>query len=50
MIALAIGVAVMWLVNVLKGNKGSVKGLPSILFMLFICYGLGSLILCLCGK
>lgn len=49
MLSLAIGLALMWLVVVIKGAPFSVKGLPSILFAGFIAWGLGSIVTGLMG-
>lgn len=45
MTALAIGIAIFWIIAVLKGKNFTIQGLPSILLMGVICYGLGSLVL-----
>lgn len=41
----AIGIGIMWVLSVVTKQAIKVQGLPSILFMGFIAWGLGSLVL-----
>ena len=47
---LAIGIAIMWLMALISRQKVSIQGIPSILFMLFIAWGLGSLVMLPFGR
>lgn len=46
----AVGIAIIWLVITIRGRRYQVNGLLSILFMLFIAYGLGTLVMLPFGK
>jgi hypothetical protein len=46
MTALCIGLALVWLIVTLRGSKTySVEGVPAILFVLGVAYGLGTIVL-----